>query len=177
MKQDQPSKLKSALNYGALLGLILMIISLIIYVFQMYDANKWLSWVSMAILVGGLVMGIKNFRDKESGGFISYGGAVKYGTLVALFAGIITSFFTYIYLGYVDDGFLQHQLMVQEDEMYNQGMPDEQIEMAMEWTRKFMAPGILAISGVIMNTLIGFIISLIAASFLKKEPENFEDVA
>jgi len=175
MEAQQPSKMKSALNFGAVLGLILMIISLIIYVFELYDANKWLSWVSMLILVAGLVMGIRNFRDKENGGFISYGGAVGYGTLVALFAGIITSVFTYVYLGYIDDGFVHHQLMVQEDEMYNQGMPEEQIEVAMEWTEKFMAPGVLAVMGVFMNTLIGFIISLIAAAFLKNEPENFED--
>lgn len=175
MENKEPSKLKSALNQGAIVGLILMVISLIIYVFELYDANQYLSWVSMAILVAGIAMGIKSYRDKQGGGFISYGSAVGYGTMVALFAGIISSFVTYIYLGYIDDGFVQHQLMVQEDEMYERGMPEEQIEMAMTWTKKFMAPGALAVMGVIMNTLIGLIISLIAAAFLKKEPENFED--
>ncbi len=177
MEANKPSKMKSALNFGAKLGLVLMIISLVIYVFELYEANRWLSWVSMAIMAAALFMGIKNYRDKENGGFISYGSAVGYGVLVSLFAGIITSFVTYIYLGYIDDGFIQYELMRSEDEMYNQGMPEEQIEMAMSWTKKFVAPGALAVFGVIGNTLIGFIISLIAAAFLKKEAENFEDQA
>ena len=177
MEAKQPSKLKSALNYGAMLGLLLMIISLLIFVFELYESSKWLNWISMIILAAGLYMGVKNYRDQVAGGFISYGGAVGYGTLVALFAGIITSIFSYIYLGYIDDGFVQFQLTQTEDELYAQGLPDEQIEMTLEWTKKFMAPGILAVSGIIMNTIFGLIISLIVAAILKKDPENFEDVA
>lgn len=154
-----------------------MVISLITYVLELYDESKWLNWVGMIVLVAGIVMGIKSYRDKENGGYISYGGALGYGTLIALFAAIITSFVNYIYLGYVDDGFITHQLMVQEDEMYNSGMPEEQIEMAIDMTKKFMKPGMIAISGILMTTFIGFIVSLIAGAFLKKESENFEDAA
>lgn len=175
MDNQQPSKFKSALNFGTILGLVLMLISLLIFVFELYDQSKWLNWVGTAILVAGIVIGTKKFRDNECGGFISYGSALGYGTMVALFAGIITSFFTYIYLGFIDDGFVQHSLMVAEDDMYNQGMPEEQIQMAMEYTKKFMSPGVLATFGVLANVFLGFIVSLIAAAFLKNEAENFED--
>ena len=175
MESNSPSKFKSALNFGTKLGLLLTIFSLVIFVMELYDASQWLNWVATAILIAGVVYGIKNYRDNELGGYISYSSALGYGVLIALFAGIITSFVTYIYLGYVDDGFVHHQMMVQEDKMYEQGMPEEQIEMAMSYTEKFMAPGVLALMGVVGNTFIGFIVSLIAGAFLKKEAENFED--
>lgn len=177
MEEKRPSKFKSALNFGAILGLILMAISLIIYVFNIYESTDSISWISIVVLIAGIVIGIKKYRDQENGGYITYGSALGYGTLIALFAGIITAFFTYIYLGFIDDSFIQFKLMEAEDQMYASGTPDEQIEMALEWTKKFMRPGFLAISGVFMNAFLGFIISLIAAAFLKKEPENFDQAA
>lgn len=174
METKQAGKFKSALNFGTVLGLILMIISLIIYVFKLYEANLWLSWLSMAILAAGIYMGIKSFRDKARGGYISFGDALGYGVLVALFAGIISSIISYIYLGYIDDGFVQYQLTLQEDEMYNSGLPEEQIEMSLKYTKMFMQPGVLALMGVFMNTLIGFFISLVCAAILKKESEEFQ---
>jgi len=173
MEKTQPSMMKSALNFGAILGLVLMIISLITYVFEMYEANQWLSWVSIGILAAGIYIGTKNYRDKVKGGYIAYSNALGYGTLIALFAGIITSAFTFIYLGYIDDGFLSYTLTAQEDQMYESGMPEDQIEMSMKYTKMFMKPAALGLMGIFMNTFLGFIISLIIAAILKKEPKDF----
>ena len=174
MEQQKISPAKSALNFGTVLGLILMIISLIIYVFELYDA-KWLSYLNYLVLILGIVLGIKRHRDLEKGGHITYGGALGYGTLVSLFAGIILAFVSYIYLAYVDDGLLKYTLEQQELQMYEQGLSDAQIEQTMSYSSSFATPGVVAIFGVLGNTFIGFIISLIAAAFLKKEPEHFDD--
>lgn len=177
MENKQPAMSKSALNFGAKLGLVIMIISLVNYVFELYEASTAISTVisilSIAILAGGIYMGTKSFRDTAGGGNITYGKALGYGTLVALFAGIITSAFAFIYLGFIDDSFLQYTLTQQEDQMYEQGMPEEQIEMGMKMTKMFMKPGALALMGILSNTFIGFIISLITAAILKKEPKEF----
>jgi hypothetical protein len=177
MENTQPSMSKSALNFGAKLGLVLMIISLINYVFNLYEASTAVSTIisllSMAILAGGIYVGTKSFRDGLNEGTITYGKALGYGTLIALFAGIITSAFAFVYLGFIDDSFLQYTLTTQEDQMYEQGLPEEQIEMRMKMTKMFMKPGAFALMGILTNTFLGFIISLITAAILKKEPKEF----
>ncbi len=69
------------MNYGAMLGLVLVVISLLIYILELYE-NQWISIISTIALIAGIVMGIKKFRDQENGGFISYGSALGYGTLI-----------------------------------------------------------------------------------------------
>jgi type II secretory pathway component PulF len=48
-------------------------------------------------------------------------------------------------------------------------LTESQIETAMNFTGKFMKPGIMVISGVFFGMLFGTIISLIVSIFIKKE--------
>jgi tetrahydromethanopterin S-methyltransferase subunit B len=43
----------------------------------------------------------------------------------------------------------------------------------MKMTKMFMKPGAFALMGILTNTFLGFIISLITAAILKKEPKEF----
>jgi len=174
MENQTPSKTKSALNSGAILGLALMVLSLVTYIFEMYE-NQWFGYLNWVVLIIGIVLGITKYRDESLGGYIAYSQALGYGVLIAFFASIIVGFINFIYLGYVDDGFISYTLEKSESEMYNAGTPDDQIESAMSITRKIMSPGVLAIMGVFITTFLGFIFSLIAAAFLKKESDNFEE--
>ncbi len=175
MENEKPSKLKSALNFGTILGFALMILTLVTYIFEMYE-NKWFGSLTWIVLILGIYLGIKKYRDEVLDGFISYGQALGYGILIAFFASIIVSFINYLYLGYVDDGFIVYSLEMAEMGMYEAGTPDDEIEVAMDMTRKFMSPGMLSIIGVLATTFLGFLISLILSAVLKKDPENFEDV-
>ncbi|KAA3647400.1 MAG: DUF4199 domain-containing protein [Bacteroidetes bacterium] len=175
MENNTPTTSKSAMNFGAMLGLVLMIFSLIIYVTEMYG-SQWINWISTIILIAGIVIGIKKRRDNELGGHISYGSALGYGTLIALFASIITSVGSFLYLSYVDDGFIQFTLNTQETQLYENGLADEQIEMAMSMTKKFMTPGWIAFMAVLITVITGFIVSLIASAFLKKEASTFDEI-
>lgn len=171
--QENPSKLKSALNFGALLGLVMLVLTVITYMFSLYE-NTLFSLLTNAVFIAGLVIGMKKFRDEESGGYISYGGALGYGVLVSLFVGIIACVGTYVYLSFVDSGFIDFTLEQAETAMYEGGQPEEAVEMAMEWTRKMYSPGGIAFFTVLGNVFVGFIVSLIAGAFIKKEGTPFE---
>jgi hypothetical protein len=173
-ENNRPSKVKSALNFGAILGLALAIISLITYVLEMYDSS-WIGWLGNIILVLGVVYAIKRYRDEELGGYISYGQGVGYGTLIGLFAGIIISFVTYLYLGFVDDGMIQFILGEQERNLYESGMSTEQTEMMMKTTKMMTSPGAIAIFGVFGQVFFAFITSLVAMAFLKKDSDSPEN--
>jgi predicted membrane protein len=56
-------------------------------------------------------------------------------------------------------------------------MSEEMIEKTMEMSAKMMTPGWMAIMGLLSSVLIGTIISLVSAIFIKKQPNEdaFED--
>ena len=113
-------------------------------------------------------------RRDNSGGFISYGQGLGTGVGVAFFASILVAFYTYVFFNFIDAEMLEEMILRAEDQMYDQGMPDDQVEIAMEYTRKFMLPGPMAAMVVLSYTIVGFIISLITSAILKKEDTSFE---
>jgi hypothetical protein len=74
----------------------------------------------------------------------------------------------------MDPDMLEELILRVEDQMYDQGMPDEQVEMAMTYTRKFMAPIPMALMVILTYCIVGLIISLITSAILKKEDTSFE---
>ncbi len=174
MNNQQPSKMKSALNYGAIMGLVFLVINFCSFLFELGE-NKVFSYGSIVLLAVAIGFGIKKYRDEQCNGFITYGGAVGYGILIAIFSAIISSFGSYIYLAFIDDSFIQLTLERTEMGMIEQGQTEEVIEMAMSWTRKMLSPIGIFISGIVGTTFMGLIISLIASAFLKNDPDSFEN--
>ena len=164
--------MKHLTNWGGILGLLLIAYSLVLY---MLDANESSAaqWVSYGFIAAGVFLATKVKRDNQ-GGFISYGQGLGVGVGVAFFASVMVAFYTYIFFGFIDPDMLEEMILRTEDEMYNQGLPDDQVEMAMNMTRKFMMPGPMAAMVVLTYTIVGFIISLITSAILKKEDTSFE---
>ena len=174
MNQQEPSKVKSALNFGAILGLVLLVINLSSYVFELVE-NKLFTFLTWGIIIGGIVYGIKKYRDGVLKGFISYGSALGYGVLISLFASIISSFASYLYLKFVDDSILLSLLEKAEIEMIEQGQPEQAIEIGMKVSEAIYSPMGMFLLGILATTFMGLIISLIAAAFLKNDPDSFEN--
>lgn len=161
------------MNWGGILGLVLIAYSLVLY---MLDANESSAaqWVSYGFIAAGIYLATKSKRD-NSNGLLSYGQGLGTGVGVAFFASILVAFYTYVFFGFIDPDMLEEMLLRTEDEMYNQGLPDDQVEMAMEMTRKFMMPGPMAAMVVLSYTFVGFLISLVTSAILKKEGTPFDN--
>ena len=170
MENKNTSVGKNAINYGAILGIVLIMYSLILYMLDMIT-NQALAYVSYIFMLGGVIIGIKNYRDKVLGGYISYGKGLGFGTLVCLFAGILSAIYTYVLYDIIDPELIDKMIAIGQEKMIEQGLSQEQIAQAEPFQRKFMHPGIMAGMVIFMTTLIGFVMSLIVAAVLKKEGE------
>jgi hypothetical protein len=53
-----------------------------------------------------IYVGIKQFRDKENGGFISYKQAFLVGILIVIFPSLANGIYDVIYVKYIDPGFM-----------------------------------------------------------------------
>ncbi len=173
MQEQQPSMLKSALNYGAILGLVLVALTMIPFLMDDYE-NKIFQYISYIVMIGGLYWSIKSYRDKERGGLISYGNALGFGVLVSVGFAILTAVFSYLYLKFVDDTMLQYVAEESRRQMEERGgMSDAEMDQAMSFASSFASAGFIGFMAFLANVIIGFIISLVLAFVLKKESESF----
>ena len=173
MEDNKPGMLKHAMTYGAIIGLALVVYSVLLY---MADAtfNKFLGIIQYVVLIVGIYLATKSYRDKENGGFISYGYALKMGILVSLFVGIITVFFNFILMRFIDPELVDKYVLMMEEQYENSRFfSQEQVETMLESTRKGLTAAWSVPVGVLSFTLIGFVISLVTSAFVKKDPNPF----
>lgn len=171
----KPIAMKNLMNWGGMLGLALIAYSLALYLLGMNESQP-AQWLSYAVIAALIFLGIKAKRENQDG-IISYGQGLGTGVGIAFFGSIMVAFYTFVFFKFIDAEMLEQLILRAEDQLYDQGMPDDQVEIAMQYTRKFMAPVPMAAMVVLSYTFVGFIISLITAAILKNEGDPFASVS
>ena len=103
---------------------------------------------------------------------MSYGEGFGTGMLIMIFGGLVTAVYTYVFYTFIDTEFMTKMLEISRTEMLKKDMSDEQIEQALEISKKFMTPIMMAVIGYFASLFFGLIISLILAAVTKKENPN-----
>ena len=172
-EKNIPNRSKFAMTYGAIIGLILVVFSVLLYLTGQ-TFNKTLGLVQYIILFVGIYMGTKNYRDKALGGYISYGKALVFGLIISIFVGIITTFFNFIMLRYIDPGLIDKYMAITEEALENSRfVQPEMMDELLERSRESMTSIWSLPVGVFAFAIFGFVISLITSAFLKKDPSPF----
>ncbi len=168
--EKKPPFAKASLQTGLFIAVGLLLLSIITYLLNLATAS-WVGWIGYVIILAGIIFGIKNFRDEYCGGFISYGRALGFGTLTSLFAALIAAVFAFFFYKYLAPDVIVQMREAAELKMLEMdpNMPDQQINMAL----RFVSPLVLALGSIFAYFFFGFIFSLIASIFLKKQ----EDIA
>ncbi len=172
MEQNKISPTNHAIKWGLILGIILIVYSLLLYFLDL-TTNRALGWVSFLISIIIVVLGIKSFRDDINNGVISFSKAFGVGILICLFAGIVSSIFTYIQLSLISPELVDKMIELTEEKLLERGISEDMIETQMAISKKFMTPSMMAIMSLIWFVVFGAIVSLIVAAILKKEGDPF----
>ncbi|MFY0605066.1 MAG: DUF4199 domain-containing protein [Cyclobacteriaceae bacterium] len=173
MEETEDVSMKSvAIKYGVINGIIAIAYFLVLD-FTGNAGNQGLSMVGLLFTAIVMFLAQKEFiRDGD--GFMNYGQGLGLGTLLSLVSAIISSIFTYIYISYINDSFLDTMKEQQIVAMEEQGMSDAQIEQALKMSESFSGPTAILIFGIIGGVFFGFIISLIVSAITKKARPEFE---
>jgi hypothetical protein len=173
MENKSSNQSKHAMTYGAIIGLILVVYSVILYLTGL-TFNKASGYVQYLILFVGLYLGTKSYRDKVLGGYIKFGQALVFGLIISVFVGIITIFFNFIMLRYIDPGLIDKYMAIMEETFQNSRfIPADQMDEMLERSRESMTAIWSLPVGVFVFSVIGFIFSLVTSAFLKKDPNPF----
>lgn len=166
--------MKSAMTYGLILALALIVFHLVQYLMDVYKPPMWVNILNYAVIVGGIVYGTIRFRDDELGGYISYGRALGFGVLITLFASVVYGFYLYLLTAVIDPSYMEGLHRVIEETYLELGMDEDQVETMMTAVKKFQTPLMMLISSIFSFTLMGTIFSLITSIFIKKEEPLFD---
>jgi hypothetical protein len=172
---EKRSQVKVAMNYGAMYGLSAAVVYFIFYFAGADFQAKAPQYISYILLIVFLVMGTKSYRDQDLAGYITYGRSLGTGVLIGIFGGIITGFSTVLMLTVIDPTLVEKIITKAQEQMVEKGtMTDDQIEIAMKWTRKMMSPVFLFLFSIVGAAFLSFVFSLITSIFTRKEQTPFQ---
>ncbi len=157
-------------SVGIKWGLISAIISIVFFLIlalvgtNAFD-NKW-SWIGMIVSVVLVFLAHKNFKDSGDG-YMSYGQGVAIGFWIALISLALAVLVQFTYVNFIDTGVMEMFFDAQIEEMSKKGMPDNQIDVAIEWTKKLFWVFYI-LGGLFFGVLVGVVVSLFTQ---KKNPQ------
>jgi hypothetical protein len=173
----QPEKTglwKTALTYGLYYALISIVLSVIFYATGNMT-SKINQGLGVVIMIAAIILFQLSYR-KQLGGWITYGQSLGIAVASSFFASLLIAVFTYVLYAIIDPGLIEQIKLASEEQLYQRGMTDEQINAALALTSKFQTPAMIAISSVFSLTFMGLIIGAIAAIFTKKpSPDKIFD--
>ncbi|MET2984416.1 DUF4199 domain-containing protein [Aureibaculum conchae] len=169
--QQKPTK-NIALNYGLILGVASILLSVIIYAMGMAYKQDWKTGsISFIITIVVIILGIKKYKEANNG-FLSLGQGLKTGVGIALIGAVIGIAYTLIFINVIEPDFMEKTLEISRQKMLeNPNLSEDQIDQGLEMQRKFSSPAIIAAVGLVWSLFIGFVVSLIASLVMKRTEE------
>jgi hypothetical protein len=168
---ETTSTARVSLKWGLITGVCLVVYSTILYTLDL-TTIPWLGALIYVLLIAGLILAMREYRS-ANGGYMSYGDGISIGALLSAIAGMLSSAFSVFYTTVIDPGFQERLFDQMRDKMEEQGkMSDEQIDSMIEMSKKFQSPGLQFFFGILWIIVIGVIISLIIAAFMRKNKDN-----
>ncbi|MCW3789054.1 DUF4199 domain-containing protein [Plebeiibacterium sediminum] len=170
MEKLAASKSSTVLTWGLYLGIASIVFGLI----QNYGGllgNTYFRLLWYVIVIVMLVLGIKNYKEKQNDGFVKYSQGLGIGTLIGLIGGVVYGVFNYVFFTIIDPSVHAKFIAMAQENALEQGATEASLEQA-EGIMNFMFnPVILSIIVIITTMFWAFVFSLIISAILKKDPE------
>lgn len=168
-----------AIKSGVMLSVISIVLTLLFYLVDPTLLAKWWLGIGIFVIMLVLVVYFGSQHRKDIGGFMTFGQGWVYSFQLFVVAGLIGTIFNILLYNVIDPELPEivgeEILAAQEAMMSNFGMPEDQLEEALEKARED-AYDRFTISGSLIGFLWGLIVyailSLITGAIIKKkEPE------
>ena len=174
MENQNSSSKQVMLNYGLILGVVSIILSVSTFALDNIYKPHWIfSALGLIAPIALIILGLREFKVTNNG-YLKLGEAFKLGLGVALISAVVFLIYFVLFTNFIEPEFYVRSLEVKEQailEMYP-NLTDEQLEGAMDMQKKLNSPLFLTAMILIFNLFYGFIISLIGGLIMKKTQEE-----
>jgi hypothetical protein len=176
MESHRHSLLKSAMTYGAILGIFLAAFSFLMFLFNIFPVGFLVGGLVVMMTIATFYIGIylstKKIRNIIFNGNLTYKQGLMVGTLITMFAAIIFEFYIYIQDTILDPDYVSRLFVAQKawyltlHDKIAQVQIDNMISELDEGFKNYNALDYF-FQYIFFFTVVGFILSLITSAFLK----------
>ncbi|MBS1951743.1 MAG: Twin-arginine translocation protein TatC [Cytophagales bacterium] len=158
----------AGIRYGIVLAIVSFAYFIVLTISGVAAGQGIWSWVGYLITAGLIFLAQKYFKDNGNG-FMTYGQGIGIAFWEGLVSIAIYMPLFYIYIKFIDSGFIEMIKEKQIDGMQQKGMSDEQIDQAMKIAGAFMTPEAMLGFGIVFGIIGTIIIGLIVTIFTQKK--------
>lgn len=168
MEHEKPKAGKFAMNYGLILGLVMVTIAVILYVTGMaLEGVQWPNFIYYIVFPVVIMLGISHYK-KANANTLSLGDAIKVGLAIAVISALVYVIYGFVFNYVIDTEFMGQAMEVAKDKMLeNPNMTEEQIDQSLKAFEMFSNPLIGTAFWLAMSTFFGLIYSLIGGLVMK----------
>ncbi len=151
---------KFALNYGLILGLVMIAIAVVMYVTGMaLELKQWPQYLYYIIFPVTVIYAISQYK-KSNGNLLRLGEAIKIGVLIGVISGLVYAVYGLIFNYIIDPEFMDLMMEATRDKMLeNPNMTEEIVDQSMAMMEKFMSPLLGTAMWIAMSAFFGLIYS------------------
>ncbi len=163
----------TALRYGGIVSLVLIVIGLVAYLAGFSDPanpttiSQVINYLNYILIIIAIVLAIKAHRDKELGGYITMGRSIGMGVATSLIIGVINGVWVIIFMTFI---FPDMAEIIKDTAMEQAQAQPGQEEMVEKMVGIFTSPFVIALMFLGMTLFMGLITSLVTGAVLKKDP-------
>ncbi|KXK40461.1 MAG: DUF4199 domain-containing protein [Saprospiraceae bacterium] len=168
------------LKYGVLYGIVSILISLFSYYISFIGLGLQTA-IGFIVPILFMYLAAKELRE-ENGGQLSFGAGLKEMFFTGLVGAAISVLFTIVIINFIDPGLIDKMTEMSVEStrsmMESLGVPDDQIEEAIENAEESAASGFTPLNlmmGLVISAVFTFIIAAVMALIMKKERDPFDD--
>jgi len=128
--------------------------------------GQYLQWLGAPIAAVVLWLGIKAVRDERPERTLGYGQRVGAGVLISLYAGLMSSVYTWFHFKFINVNFADYSISSIRAKWAAMGLSASQMDQTESFTRTLLRPEVQAVLTPILTVLVGLVLSLIISAFL-----------
>lgn len=168
----------NAFTYSLIISIFAILLTFVYYVFNIeifsytFIASSLI--IGLLILVGAMLFGVKNYREKALGGKITFGKAFLQVFTIGIFGYAVISLFNYIFHAYIAPEYAAIQIEGFYNFMEGFGLPEEALDLAIAEFESKMTPMGQMIDGIKNGAVMSLIVGLIVAASIKKDTTEAE---
>lgn len=168
MEHEMPKPGKFAMNYGIILGLVMVTIAVIMYVTGLaLEGVQWPNYIYYLIFPIILIYTISQYK-KANANQLTLGTALKVGVATAVISAVVYVLYGLLFNYVIDPEFMGQAMEVAKDKMLeNSEMTTEQVEQSMKVIEFFTNPLMGSAFWIAMSAFFGLIWSLIGGLIMK----------
>ena len=169
MEQPRPPGIAAiATKYGLIQG----VLAFVVFVAQVMTNLKpsWLATVADVVILIVLMVLAHGQYKRTHNGKLTYPQGLGSGTLLACVAAVVTAVLVYIYIEYLNKGYIAAAVQAQRDALAQRGITGAQAQQAMAIVGFVLTPTGIVVTSLISGVIVGFITALIVSIFTQKDP-------